>query len=197
MSLTIGYIVGSLSAESVNRRLVGALRSLADNNITFVEIPIGDLPLYNRDLDEDYPVEALALKEAIDGSDGVLIVTPEYNRSVPGSLKNALDWASRPYGENAFAGIPVGVIGASVGSTGTSMAQQHVRNTLTFLDAPTLQQPEAFIHYTPQRFADDGTILDSSTREFLTDWMEAFIAWVRLFVSRDTTTEENSSAAAS
>lgn len=185
MTLNIGYIVGSLSADSINRRLAAALVALADDDVSFTEIPIRDLPFYDQDLDDDFPGAALALKDAISSSDGVLIATPEYNRSMPGSLKNALDWASRPYGTNSFAGLPVGVIGASVGGTGTSMAQQHLRNVLTFLDAPTLQQPEGFIHMIPERFADDGTIVDPSTEEFLTSWMTAFTAWVRRFASED------------
>jgi chromate reductase len=181
MSIKIGYVVGSLSTRSVNRRLVQALITLADDDLTFTEIPIANLPLYNHDLDDDYPPVAVALKKAFSSSDGLLFATPEYNRSIPGALKNALDWASRPYGHNALAGIPAGVIGASVGATGTALAQQHLRNILTYLDTPLLQQPEAFIHFTPKRFAEDGTVTDERTREFLATWMAAFTAWVRRF----------------
>lgn len=184
MTLRIGYLVGSLSARSINRQLAQAILELAGDDVALTEIPIGDLPLYNHDLDDDYPPSALALKAAIEASHGLLFVSPEYNRSVPGALKNALDWASRPWGSNSLAGIPAGVIGASIGGTGTSMAQQHLRNILTFLDAPLLLQPEAFIHFTPERFAHDGTITDESTREFLEEWVIAFTAWVRRFAEQ-------------
>lgn len=183
MTLRIGYLVGSLSTRSINRRLANAIIELADEDVIFTEIPIGDLPLYNHDLDADSPLAAVALKKAIESSDGLLFVTPEYNRSVPGALKNALDWASRPYGSNSLAGIPAGVIGASVGGTGTAMAQQHLRNILTHLDAPQLLQPEAFIHFTAERFADDGSISDG-TREFLATWTAEFTAWVRRFADQ-------------
>lgn len=184
MTVRIGYFVGSLSSQSINRRLTHALLGLAGEDVTFTEIPIRDLPLYDHDLDDDYPPAAVALKKAIGSSDGLLFVTPEYNRSVPGALKNALDWGSRPWGSNSFAGIPAGVIGASVGGTGTSMAQQHLRNVLTYLDTPLLLQPEAFIHFTADRFADDDSIVDESTREFLASWMDAFTSWVRRFADQ-------------
>lgn len=184
MTLRIGYFVGSLSAQSINRQLANAILDLADDDVTFTEIPIGDLALYNHDLDADYPPSALMLKAAIEASDGLLFVTPEYNRSIPGALKNALDWASRPWGSNSLAGIPAGVIGASVGGTGTSMAQQHLRNILTFLDTPLLLQPEAFIHFTTERFALDGSITDESTRAFLEEWVIAFTTWVRRFAEQ-------------
>lgn len=184
MTLRIGYIIGSLSAQSINRQLAKAIVELGGDDITFTEIPIGGLALYNHDFDDDYPPSALALKQAIESSDGLLFVSPEYNRSVPGALKNALDWASRPWGSNSLAGIPAGVIGASIGGTGTSMAQQHLRNILTFLDTPLLLQPEAFIHFTPERFADDGSIADQSTREFLDEWMAAFTSWVQRFTDQ-------------
>ncbi|WP_455356751.1 NADPH-dependent FMN reductase [Streptomyces sp. SYSU K217416] len=187
MAIQIGYLVGGLSRGSINRRLAHALIGLAPDDLAFNEIPIADLPLYSQDMDDEFPPAAVALKEAIASSGGLLIVTPEYNRSIPGALKNALDWASRPYGSNALAGIPSGVIGASVGSTGTALSQQHLRNVLAYLDSPTLQQPEAFIHFTPQRFAEDGSILDDRTREFLTAWMSAFAAWVRILRDRPRT----------
>ncbi len=179
MTTKIGYVVGSLSTRSINRRLAEVLIELLDQEIAFVEIPIGDLPLYNHDQDAAFPPEATRLKEAFAASDGLLFVTPEYNRSVPGALKNALDWASRPYGDNSLAGIPAGVIGASIGAPGTSMSQQHLRNILVFLDVRTMPQPEAFIHYTLERFHENGTIIDADTRDFLTEWMSAFTSWVR------------------
>ncbi|MEE6294682.1 NADPH-dependent FMN reductase [Georgenia wangjunii] len=184
MSITIGYVVGSLSKDSINRKLAEALIALADADLTFTEIPIGDLPLYNYDSDGDYPQVGRALKEQLRASDGLLFVTPEYNRTIPAALKNALEWGSRPYGDSAFTGIPAGVIGASTGEPGTAMAQQHLRNVLAYLDVPTLGQPEAFIHYTPERFADDGTVVDDSTREFLHAWLAAYTAWVRRFATQ-------------
>jgi chromate reductase len=184
MTLKVGYIIGSLSSHSINRKLMRGLIELeserdpgGDPPCEFTELPIADLPLYNYDLDDDYPSSATAFKEAILRSDALIIATPEYNRSVPGALKNAIDWGSRPYGENAFRGKPTGVVGASVGAIGTAIAQQHLRNILAYLDAPTLGQPEAFIHFTPERFADDGTVTDASTREFLTDWLTAYREW--------------------
>jgi chromate reductase len=144
----------------------------------FTDIPIDQLPLYSHDADGDYPAEALRLKATIASSDAIIIATPEYNRSVPGALKNAIDWASRPYGENVFAGTPVGIVGASVGAPGTAMAQQHLRNILAYLDAPTLAQPEIYVQFTRERFADDGTILDAETGELLGDWLTAFREWV-------------------
>lgn len=179
--MRVGYIIGSLSADSINRRLVTALAGLAPEigvDLTFDEIGIDRLAVYDRDADEDYPPEATELKRRIRDVDGILISTPEYNRTIPAALKNALEWGSRPYGDNAFEGKPVGIIGASAGASGTAMAQQHLRNVLAYLDAPALGQPEAFIHYTDERFADDGTIVDDSTREFLGDWLRAFARWI-------------------
>lgn len=181
MSLQIGYFVGSTSSQSINRKLVEAIIPLAGDGAEFREIPISNLGLFNYDLEGNYPPEAVQLKESIRSSDGLLFATPEYNRSIPGALKNAIDWASRPYGDSAFSGIPAGIVGASIGAPGTSMAQQHLRNVLAYLDVPTLGQPEAFIEYTPQRFGRDGSIQDDSTREFLQTWMDTFIGWVGRF----------------
>ncbi len=177
MTYTVGYIIGSLSKDSINRKLMDALVKLAPESLTFVEIPIADLPVYNRDVDADYPEVAVEYKKAIEATDALVYATPEYNRSIPGSLKNAIDWASRPYGDNAFAGKPVGIIGASPGAIGTALAQQHLRNILAYLDARTLGQPEAFVQFTDDRFADDGTVRDAETRDFLTDWLTAFCEW--------------------
>lgn len=178
--MQVGYIVGSLSRGSINRKLVAGLSELAAQRtaLELVEIPIGDLALYDRERDDDYPAEAIELKRRIRECDGVLIATPEYNRSIPGVLKNAIDWASRPYGDNAFVGKPVAIIGASVGAVGTGIAQQHLRAILGYLDAPTLGQPEAFIQWTDERFDDDGSIVDDETREFLGDWLVAFEEWI-------------------
>jgi chromate reductase len=173
-SYTLGYIVGSLSAESINRTLAKALIRLAPGNLTFVEIPIGDLPLYNRDLDADYPPAARALKDSITSVDAVLFVTPEYNRGLPGGLKNAIDWASRPYGTNSFVRKPSAVIGASPGKIGTALAQQSLRSVLGYLDSPQMTAPEAYIQVTPGLITDDGEVTDQSTEQFLRDFMDAF-----------------------
>ena len=170
----VGYFVGSLSSTSINRILSRALIRLAPPDLQFTEIPIGNLPLYNPDHDADYPPEARALKEAIARSDAVLFVTPEYNRSIPGALKNAIDWASRPWGQNSFHHIPAGVIGASIGAIGTALAQQSLRGVLSFCNARQLTSPEAYITYSPERFRDDGEVVDESTANFLKDYMAEF-----------------------
>ncbi|MGK5111686.1 NADPH-dependent FMN reductase [Geodermatophilus sp. CPCC 205506] len=170
----VGYFVGSLSSTSINRILSRSLIRLAPPDLEFTEIPIGDLPLYSQDYDTDYPPEARALKEAIAGSDAVLFVTPEYNRSIPGALKNAIDWASRPWGQNSFHHIPAGVIGASIGAIGTAVGQQSLRAVLSFCNARQMTAPEAYIQYTPERFRDDGEVIDESTANFLKDWVTEF-----------------------
>jgi chromate reductase len=174
MTYRVGYFVGSLSSTSINRRLSQALISLAPEDLEFTEIPIGDLALYSPDFDGDYPPEAQALKDAIAGSDAVLFVTPEYNRSIPGALKNAIDWASRPYGQNSFDHIPAAVIGASVGSLGTALAQQSLRAVLSFCNARQMTAPEAYVHFRAEDYADDGTVTDEGTAEFLRGFMAEF-----------------------
>jgi chromate reductase len=170
----VGYFVGSLSATSINRILSKALVRLAPEDLRFTEIPIGNLPLYNRDLDGDYPPEAMALKESIARSDAVLFVTPEYNRSIPGALKNAIDWASRPWGQNSFNHVPAGIIGASVGAIGTALAQQTLRAVLAYCNARQMTAPEAYIQYSPERFRDNGEVIDESTATVLRDYMTEF-----------------------
>lgn len=177
-AFTVGYFVGSLSRESINRTLSKALIALAPPELTFTEITIGDLPLYNRDFDADYPPSARALKEAIGAADAVLFITPEYNRSIPGALKNALDWASRPWGTNSLTHKPAGVIGASSGALGTALAQQSLRGVLAFCNAPQMTAPEAYIHFTPEVFLDDGTVTNEGTREFLRTYMQEFADFV-------------------
>ena len=143
----VGYLIGSLAKESINRKLAGALISLAPPNLSFHEIPIGELPLYSYDYDANFPPVATAFKQAISDSDAVLFVTPEYNRSIPGALKNAIDWASRPYGKNAFARKPSAVIGTSPGAIGTAVAQQQLRSVLSFCNSPQMNSPEAYIQF--------------------------------------------------
>lgn len=171
-------IVGSLRRDSFNRKLAQALAKLAPAGFDFSFAEIADLPLYNQD-DDDNPAETVKrLKGEIEAAQGVLFVTPEYNRSISGVLKNAIDHASRPYGQSAWAGKPAGVIGASIGAIGTAVAQQHLRGMLAYLDMPTLGQPEAFIHVKEGLFDDDGGI-GGDSREFLQGWMDAYVAWVR------------------
>jgi chromate reductase len=173
-SYEVGYFVGSLSSTSINRVLSRALIRLAPEELHFTEIPIGDLPLYSQDHDSNYPPEATALKQAIARSDAVLFVTPEYNRSIPGALKNAIDWASRPWGQNSFHHIPAGVIGASIGAIGTALAQQSLRAVLSFCNARQMTSPEAYIRYSPEVFRDDGEVMDESTAAVLKDYMTEF-----------------------
>jgi chromate reductase len=180
MNHQVGYLVGSLSTKSINRTLANMLVRLAPDNMEMREIPIGNLPLYNRDLDNDYPPAARKLKDEIKSVDAVLFVTPEYNRDIPGSLKNAIDWGSRPWGMNSFARKPSAVIGASPGKIGTAVAQQNLRSILSFLDAPQMNSPEAYIQLTPDLVADDGSITDVTAADFLREFMLAF----ELFIDR-------------
>jgi len=170
----VGYFVGSLSSTSVNRELAKALIRLAPDDLEFHELPIGNLPLYSPDFDANYPPDAVALKEAIRRSQAVLFVTPEYNRSIPGALKNAIDWASRPWGQNSFDHIPAAVIGASIGQIGTALAQQSLRAVLSFCNARQMTAPEAYLMYTPQIFPGDGQVADEAIRTFLTTYMAEF-----------------------
>lgn len=178
MPYRIVVVVGSLRRESLNRKLADALARLAPADFAFSQLQIGDLPLYNQDQDADQPAPVQRLKADILAAQGVLFVTPEYNRSIPGVLKNAIDHASRPYGKSAWAGKPAGVIGVSVGAIGTAVAQQHLRTILAYLDMPTLGQPEAFLQAKEGLFAADGGIGEAS-RPFLQGWTDRYAAWVR------------------
>ena len=175
----IAIVIGSLRRDSFNRKLAGAVMRLAPPELTFKQSQIGDLPLYNQDDDGNQAESVKRLKNEITNAHGLLFVTPEYNRSMPGVLKNAIDHASRPYGENAWAGKPAGVMGASIGAQGIAMAQQHLRNTLAYLDVPTLGQPEAFIHVKEGLFDENGDIGIEDTRKFLQSWMDRYVAWVK------------------
>ena len=174
----VGYLVGSLAAQSINRKLARALIRLAPAGMEFAEIPFRDLPLYSYDYDDDYPEVARDFKAAIKASDAILFVTPEYNRSIPGGLKNAIDWASRPYGTNAFARKPAAVIGTSPGAIGTAIAQQSLRSVLGFLNAPQMNAPEAYITFTPGMIADDGEVTVEKTADFLRNYMAEFHAFI-------------------
>lgn len=174
----IAVVVGSLRRDSFNRQLADALVALAPPELSFKHVQIDDLPLYNQDDDSNPADSVKRLKGEIKASQGVLFVTPEYNRSIPGVLKNAIDHASRPYGQSVWTGKPAGVVGASVGATGTSMAQQHLRTILAYLDMPTLGQPEVFIHVKEGLFDKDGN-LNAASKAFLQGWMDRYVAWVK------------------
>lgn len=179
---TIAVIIGSLRKDSLNRKLADALARLAPAEFSFTQLSIGDLPLYNQDHDGEPAESVKRLKAGISAAQGLLFLTPEYNRSIPGVLKNAIDHASRPYGQSAWAGKPAGVMGASVGAAGTALAQQHLRNVLAYLDVPTLAQPEAFIHAKDGLFDDAGNIGPAS-KQFLQTWMDRYCAWIKKHAS--------------
>ena len=174
----IAVIVGSLRKESFNNKLAIAITKLAPPEFSFKQVSIGDLPLYNQDDDANQAASVTRLKTEIKNAQGLLFVTPEYNRSIPGVLKNAIDHASRPYGQSAWAGKPAGVLGVSVGPIGTALAQQHLRNILAHINVPTLGQPEAFIHAKDGLFDEAGNIGEGS-KKFLQSWMDHYVAWVK------------------
>lgn len=175
----IAVLVGSLRRESFNQQLATALAKLAPPDFEFQRCALHDLPLYNQDDDARQAEPVRRLKSDISNAQGLLFVTPEYNRSIPGVLKNAIDHASRPYGQSAFAGKPAGVIGISTGQIGTAVAQQHLRTILAYLDVATLGQPEAFLQNKEGLFGADGQIAIESTRKFVQGWMDKYVAWVR------------------
>ena len=180
----IAVIVGSLRRESINRKLAEALAKLAGPKLEFVFIKIDDLPLFNQDLEASPPAAVTRIKGQIDGADGVLIVTPEYNRSIPGVLKNALDWASRPYGKNSFSGKPTAGIGASGGAIGTAAAQQDLRSILAYLNVVLMGQPEAYIQFKQGLVDDQHNVTDESVRKFLQTYVDAFAAWVERYAKK-------------
>ena len=179
----IAVIVGSLRKESLNRQLADAMARMAPPELELRQLRIDDLPPYNQDDDGNQPAPAKRLKSEIASASGVLFVTPEYNRSIPGVLKNAIDHASRPYGQSAFAGKPAGVIGISVGAIGTAVAQSHLRMVLAYLDMPTLGQPEAYLHAKEGFFEADGQV-NAKSRDFLQEWVDAYAAWVKAHAPR-------------
>jgi chromate reductase len=187
----VGYFVGSLATNSINRKLATALVRLAPAELTMEEIPIRNLPLYSYDYDRDYPAEGKALKDAIARVDAVLFVTPEYNRSIPGALKNAIDWASRPWGTNSFSRKPSGIIGTSPGKIGTAVGQQHLRSILAFCNSPLMNAIEAYIEFTKNLITDDGAVAVPSTEEFLRNYMKEFHGFIeRVYTAIPRTTGE-------
>ena len=174
----VGYFVGSLSKASINRKLAVALLRLAPPELEFSEISFRDLPLYCYDDDSHYPPVAQALKDAIAAVDAVLFVTPEYNRSIPGGLKNAIDWASRPYGKNSFNRKPSAIIGTSPGKIGTAIAQTHLRSIMAFCNSPLMNSIEAYIQFEKGLITDEGQVTNPSTEEFLRKYMAEFHGFI-------------------
>jgi chromate reductase len=174
----VGYFVGSLAKGSINRLLSRALVRLAPPQLSMSEIPFKDLPLYSYDYDADYPPVARVFKQAIADVDAVLFITPEYNRTIPGGLKNAIDWASRPWGRNSFNHKPSAVIGTSPGAIGTALAQQNLRSVLCFCNSPLMNMVEAYIQFTPGLITEDGQVTNDATAEFLRNYMAEFHAFI-------------------
>jgi chromate reductase len=175
----VGYFVGSLATKSINRLLAKALVKLAPSELQMTEISFKALPLYSYDYDANYPPVAIDFKNAIAGVDAVLFVTPEYNRSIPGGLKNAIDWASRPYGTNAFTRKPSAVIGTSPGKIGTAIAQQHLRSILAFCNSPQMNAIEAYIQFERGLITEDGSVTNTGTEEFLRNYMAEFHGFIQ------------------
>jgi len=177
----IAVLVGSLRKESFNRKMAHVLSELAPPALKLGIVEIGQLPLYNQDEDANPPAAWTAFRERVHLADGVLFVTPEYNRSVPASLKNAIDVGSRPYGKNVWDGKPAAVISVSPGAIGGFGANHHLRQSMVFLNVPTMQQPEAYIGGADKLFDANGKLIHPSTRDFLTKFMHAYAAWVERF----------------
>lgn len=174
----IAVYVGSLRQASFNRKTAKALIALAPESLTFELMDIGKLPLYNEDLDDSPPEEWVIFRKKLKECDGILFVTPEYNRSMSGALKNALDVGSRPYGESSWDGKPAAVVSVSPSAIGGFGANHHLRQALAYLNVPAMAQPEAYIGNADKLFGDDDSLTNDSTKKFLKDFMEAFAAWV-------------------
>ena len=174
----VAIIVGSLRKESINKKLAKALMRVGKDRLRFTLVGIDDIPLYNQDMESDLPAPVARLKAEIAAADAVLFVTPEYNRSMPGVLKNLLDWGSRPYGQNVWAGKPAAIAGISPSPVGTAVAQSHLRSVLSTLDMVLLSQPEVYFTDRPGGINDDGTITDESTEKYLLGFISRFAGWI-------------------
>lgn len=168
----VGYLVGSLATNSINRKLARALTRLAPPELKMSEISFSDLPYYSYDYDAAFPPAAEAFKASIASVDAVLFVTPEYNRSIPGALKNAIDWASRPYGKNSFTRKPSAIIGTSPGKIGTAVGQQHLRSILAFCNSPLMNSVEAYIQFEKGLITDEGEVTNADIEKFLSNYMD-------------------------
>jgi chromate reductase len=177
----IAIVVGSIRKDSINRKLAKALVRLAPGDFECEFVRIDDLPVFNQDHDQNPPEQVARVKAQIIAANALLFVTPEHNRSLPTALKNVLDWVSRPYGKNLWAGKPGGIVGASVGATGTAVVQAHLRSVLGYLDVPALGQPEVYIHFTKDLIDDDGNISNDGTRKFLQTFIDRYAAWIAKF----------------
>ena len=178
MARKIAVVVGSIRKESINRKLAKALIKLAPKDLECELVRIDDLPVFNQDHDQDPPQQVARVKAQIVAANAILFVTPEHNRSLPTALKNVLDWVSRPYGKNLWAGKPAGVAGASVGAVGTAVAQAHLRAVLGYLDVPTLGPPEVYVQFTKDLIDDDGNVSNDGTRTFLQSFVDRYAAWI-------------------
>ena len=175
----IGILIGSLAKGSINRQLANALVKLAPKELEFHEISFKELPLYSYDHDADYPAVARQFKQAIESVDALLFVTPEYNRSIPGGLKNALDWASRPWGTNSLSGKPGAIIGTSPGAIGTALAQAHLRSVLSFSNVTLFNGMEAYLQFKPDLIDDQGNVSNPDTEAFLRKFIDAYAVFVK------------------
>jgi chromate reductase len=181
----IAVVVGSLRRDSLNQKFAKALERLGRGRFVFDFIDIGDLPVYNDDLWESPPASVLGLKRAVEAADAVLFVTPEFNRSIPAALKNAIEWGSRPYGQNSWGGKPASVVGTSPGALGTAVAQVQLRGIAVHLDMIVLGQPEVYFQSKPGVFDDDNEITDASTRKFLEAYLARFESFIGQVAKRE------------
>jgi chromate reductase, NAD(P)H dehydrogenase (quinone) len=178
MTPDILVLVGSIRKASINLKLAKALVGLAPQELRFDFARLDDLPLFNQDLEQNLPPEVIRVRAQIEAARGLLFVTPEHNRSIPAALKSVIDWASRPYGKSLWSGKPAAIAGASVGTIATAVAQAHLRSMLSYLDVPTLGQPEICLHFTDGLITEDGEITNEGTRRFLRTYMGKYADWV-------------------
>ena len=174
----IAVLVGSLRKDSINRKFAGALEKLTAGQMEFVYADLASLPNYNEDLWNVVPDAVTQLKAVIESADAVLMVTPEYNRTYPGVIKDAIDWASRPWGKNSWAGKPVAITGTSPGAIGTAIAQHHLRTSMVAVGTAVMGQPELYYAYKPEHFGADGEIADEATKTYLEGWIGSFADWI-------------------
>ena len=178
MSKTVAVLVGSLREGSLNRMLAQQLEKLAEGKLTFNFVPLHDLPFYNEDLWQDAPAPVTRMKQQIDAADGVLIVSPEYNRGYPGLLGTAFDWGSRPVGKSSWIGKPVAITGVTKGAVGTAAGQQHLRLAAVNLGMVPMHLPESYVTWNDERFGPDGTIVNDMTRKLLQAFIDSFAEWI-------------------
>ncbi len=181
---TIAVFVGSLRKESFNRKLALALAGLGKDTFRFTIVPLDDVPMYNQDLEDALPEPVVRMKQAVEAADGLLLVTPEYNRSIPPVLKNALDWCSRPSGKGVLSGKPVAIAGTSPGKVGTAAVQSHLRSVLAMLGMVVMGQPEVYIVWDSGYCDAENRVTDEKNRAFLLHFLETFNAWITMHGKR-------------